>query len=726
MATSADGWTGLSRLILTLFLPSDSDSRSSRRAISICLGLLLTLGALGAEDVLAQPQSSANFSETEHIFICCVYNPERRGKAVLPDLLRRVGASLNDGLWWYTNAAQRKVYVIHLADSADAMTQALYTENAHIIINGHSNYGMGSVFATPTEQARQNIPAIRFVDDDRIFRYSSPWVAVNVPKLLERQRYPNWWATFKDGTSAIMPYDFDDPRGAPAYNYVLAYQPPGAHTRYRIESTTNGALERFPDCLRPAWYAADGSAPDPKNPDHRRYFITNTNMAFQPNGRWLVDACPDGCCGTNYLYSTAGAGSNQVRWNFSIPSPGTYAVFARWPASGQNVSNAQYAVTHARGTTTVIENQQTDGARWNQLGAFDFDAGQYSVVLNDQTGATNGRVVADAVRVAGPTNAPAFEQVIDNTTCPRPHFGKKTIVACGPPVIDPAKLRYKRMFYDGCSSGTYYLDVFHRGVMFYTIADGYLSGSETYLRSYLQGKSDEQIWAAVQELEPVYDYFDFSRRPNEQCAAESGSWFTALAPGPADNPSPSRSGQLSFHRVFETLRLLGYIHNEQLSHTVVLQAFGHRRAEAVEQALAQLSLPLIERTEEGRQSHIRALIVARRILEAFPEQAVPALQDLYARSNAITRGNIIRACWKIPGEPVRNLLLAALSDPAPCEEADWISGGSPMRLCDLAYNQLVLRYQVRGVLRTLAPAYSTPVREYHLGVLKAKLQETKG
>ena len=139
------------------------------------------------------------------------------------------------------------------------MAEALYTEKAHIIIRGHSNYGLGGVYATSREFAAQTITSIRYMDDDRLVNYSSPWVAVNVPRLLAHQSFPNWWPVFQDGTSAIMPYDFNDPRGDPPYNYYLTYQVPGDPTWYKIETVDNSALERFPGCDKPAWHAADGA-----------------------------------------------------------------------------------------------------------------------------------------------------------------------------------------------------------------------------------------------------------------------------------------------------------------------------------------------------------------------------------------------------------------------------------------------------------------------------------
>jgi len=695
-------------------------ARFLRYRAAILAGLVLVPWVVGG-DQEAKPPAPGSY-ETEHIFLCCIYGVERKGTRAFTDALRRIGACGNGAQWYYTNAPQQKVYVIHVVNDADGTIQALYTDKAHVIIDGHSNYGLGAVSATPEERQRQIITEIRYMDDDRILSYSSPWVAVNIPQLLSRQSYPNWWPVFKDGASAIMPYDFNDPRGAPPYNYYLSYLLPGDPTHYKIESVPNGALERFPGCGKPAWYASDGSAPDPKNPDHRKYFITNTNTAFESAGKWLVRSCPNGCVGTNYLSTPAGTGLKQVRWRFSIPSPGTYAVFARWPASTQNVSSATYSVTHALGTTTVQENQQTNGGGWNQLGAFAFGPGEYSVVLTDKPGEGTGNVVADAVRVLGPTNTGSFDLTIDNTLCPKTHYAKKTIVFRRQLGLDPAKLRYSRLFYDGCLSGIYYLDVLHRGVEFYSTGDAYLSEYEAYLRTYLQGGSDAQIWAALQDLQPLYDYYDFSRSPTEQDARQAERPGVVAGLDPKREAGARQWARLPPGGLFEALKRPEVIQDEAFSHAIVLAALGDRQAAAIALALRQMPLPLIERTEAGRISKIRGYIVARRILEAFPEQSVAPLLEAYSRGDLVTKGNIVRALGKISGgDAIRNLLLGALADQRFCEGEDTLSGGTPLRLCDVAYNQLVLRYRIKGVLRTISPAYSIEARDYHIGLLKAKL-----
>ena len=47
--------------------------------------------------------------------------------------------------------------------------------------------------------------------------------------------------------------------------------------------------------------------------------------------------------------------------------------------------------------------------------------------------------------------------------------------------------------------------------------------------------------------------------------------------------------------------------------------------------------------------------------------------------------------------------------------------GEPLRICDVAYNQLVLRYNVKGVLRVIGTIHKIDVRNYHIEKLKALL-----
>ncbi|MFZ1748271.1 MAG: RHS repeat-associated core domain-containing protein, partial [Nitrospirales bacterium] len=84
-------------------------------------------------------------------------------------------------------------------------------------------------------------------------------------------------------------------------------------------------------------------------------------------------------------------------WGLSVPTTGTYDVYARWAADAGNATNASYTVHYAGGTTAVPMNQTQNGGQWNLLGTFNLNpASNSKVELSDQA---NGRVVADAVMV---------------------------------------------------------------------------------------------------------------------------------------------------------------------------------------------------------------------------------------------------------------------------------------------------------------------------------------
>jgi hypothetical protein len=78
-------------------------------------------------------------------------------------------------------------------------------------------------------------------------------------------------------------------------------------------------------------------------------------------------------------------------------------------------------------------------------------------------------------------------------------------------------LRYSRLFYESCNTGNYYLDTFSHGIVFYTVNLSEGRAFFTYLGAYLDGnKTDREIWELMQDREPVYDYYDFSKLSSDQ------------------------------------------------------------------------------------------------------------------------------------------------------------------------------------------------------------------
>jgi RHS repeat-associated protein len=108
----------------------------------------------------------------------------------------------------------------------------------------------------------------------------------------------------------------------------------------------------------------------------------NANGAVAADAVWVVPVA---------------ANSDKFAWTPTIPTSGSYDVYARWVAASANAGAADYVVTHASGTSTVSVNQKQNGGQWVKLGTYSFTplAGHKIELL----GSHDGRVVADSIRL---------------------------------------------------------------------------------------------------------------------------------------------------------------------------------------------------------------------------------------------------------------------------------------------------------------------------------------
>ena len=111
-----------------------------------------------------------------------------------------------------------------------------------------------------------------------------------------------------------------------------------------------------------------------------------------------------------------------------------------------------------------------------------------------------------------------YEKNIDNVDYPKSHYGAKTLLFRGPLEVPQEQMKYARMFYGGCDSAHYYTDTFNRGIFFFATNSAELSEvtMAEYLKTYVNGKSDYEIWQILQGIEPLYDYYDFRKPPSQQ------------------------------------------------------------------------------------------------------------------------------------------------------------------------------------------------------------------
>lgn len=182
---------------------------------------------------------------------------------------------------------------------------------------------------------------------------------------------------------------------------------------------------------------------------------------------------------------------------------------------------------------------------------------------------------------------------------------------------------------------------------------------------------------------------------------------------------------LDIDKVYKRLQDIDLSKKSDLMHKAVFTALEHREKKAITYTIHILKLPRTESIDGRLVSRSEDLYIAKKIFEVFPEQAVGEALHLYGNSDPSTKGNIIYAVGNMAGgQAIRNLLIEALDDRTYYDDEETYPeglSGPPLRICDLAYNQLVLRYRIRNVLRAIGHAYRIDVRDYHINVLKDKL-----
>jgi len=154
----------------------------------------------------------------------------------------------------------------------------------------------------------------------------------------------------------------------------------------------------------------------------------------------------------------------------------------------------------------------------------------------------------------------------------------------------------------------------------------------------------------------------------------------------------------------------------------VSAAFGHRKKEAIELSIKNIRQPALKMKNGKLVSRSRDFHLARKVLHAFPEESFNSIMTLYGRTGPVTKANMIRVLGGMPGgKKVETVLIEALDDKMFCQEEHPEMVGEPLRICDMAYSQLVLRCKVKGVLRTIGTGHKLEVRNYHIDVLKGLL-----
>ena len=113
-------------------------------------------------------------------------------------------------------------------------------------------------------------------------------------------------------------------------------------------------------------------------------------------GSWTVSTGAPGYNGANFIHDgNTGKGTKSVRFTPNLPQAGSYRVYLRWTQNANRANNTPVTLFYSGGASNYILNQQINGATWNLLGTFLFDAGTAGSILTENVG-TTGYVIADA------------------------------------------------------------------------------------------------------------------------------------------------------------------------------------------------------------------------------------------------------------------------------------------------------------------------------------------
>ncbi len=158
--------------------------------------------------------------------------------------------------------------------------------------------------------------------------------------------------------------------------------------------------------------------------------VDNSDGSVQIKGNWSPTTTTGGFQGNDYLFRTPGDGKSSVTWPFPGGAAGRFEVFARWSSGPNRATNATYQVTSNAGTSSVTQNQKTNGGTWQSLGQFDLQPGKgQGVTITDKA---DGVVVADAIRFVGPTDAPAGQPQGQPSPTATPAPAQQSAVAPAP------------------------------------------------------------------------------------------------------------------------------------------------------------------------------------------------------------------------------------------------------------------------------------------------------
>lgn len=135
--------------------------------------------------------------------------------------------------------------------------------------------------------------------------------------------------------------------------------------------------------------------------DNLNSFNDPAKARFVTSGSW-VDGNNSQSHGLNFRLLSNPSAKDTAEFRFYVPTPGSYAIDAWWPAQSGRSRNVVYRIHEADGSTALAESvrdQRVDGAQWNPFGIHHFSKAGWAKVVVSQSPGSTGSLAVDAVRV---------------------------------------------------------------------------------------------------------------------------------------------------------------------------------------------------------------------------------------------------------------------------------------------------------------------------------------
>jgi hypothetical protein len=179
--------------------------------------------------------------------------------------------------------------------------------------------------------------------------------------------------------------------------------------------------------------------------------------------------------------------------------------------------------------------------------------------------------------------------------------------------------------------------------------------------------------------------------------------------------------KLSVGDCFEELKDTVFFIDDDYLNKAAYKCFKKDIDEAIEYAIEYLKQPA--KTVEGEMVTMNDNhYVAKAVMRVFALESENKLFIAYRNGSAETRAHLLYAMGMMASKKAKNQLIEALDDKAVYEETYPEMEGEPMRVCDMAYNQLRLRYaeELVDLPRTIANLHRIELRDSYIHEMRIR------